>query len=319
MTAINSVHFQPNHRFFLSAFLRGWGSSDRMPRGVNDWSTPPSTEHPVPVVLIHGTWLNSYNTWSYIAPALASHGYSVFAFNYGTNPESFVGRRKSCFANGPLLDAVDEVSDYIDRVLEETGAEQVDLIGHSQGGAQSLLQVNGRDGRFGGENLRVRNIITLGCSVHGTTASGVGTAVNWLHDKLEGKVDVLKIIHSILGQCAEDQIAGSDFASYATSEGDTVPGITYTMIASKYDEIVTPWRNAFVEPVEGATVHNIKLQDDGNQRDLSDHLSMLYSPRAVDLILERLADSDSGEEGGYRRTNPAVTARVLPVLGKVGD
>ncbi|MGO1950939.1 MAG: esterase/lipase family protein [Mycobacteriaceae bacterium] len=315
---MSSTTLSPNHRSFLPAFVRGWGSPDRMPRGVNDWDTPLPEDHPVPVILIHGTWLNSYNTWSMIAPELASRGYRLFALNYGTNSESFVGRRKSCFANGPLLDAVDEIAEFIDRVLEATGAPQVDLIGHSQGSAQSLLQVSETDGRFGGADPRIRNIIGLGCSSHGTTATGIGSGTAWLRDKLDGKVDVSVILRRILGQCAEDQIVGSDATAHISGGGDTVPGVTYTMIASKYDEIVTPWRQALLEEGEGATVHNNVLQDHGNTGDKSDHMSMLYSPRSLDLILERLSDSDSGEEGAYRRDNPQVTARVLPLLGEIG-
>ncbi|HJC84204.1 MAG TPA: alpha/beta fold hydrolase [Candidatus Corynebacterium faecigallinarum] len=309
--------YTPNHRHFLPAFLRSFGSTDKMPSGVNDWDSPLSEEHPVPVVLFHGTWMSSYGTWSLIAPELANHGYRVFALNYGTNPESFLGRRKCCFANGPLLESQDEVAAFIDRVLKATGAEQVDVIGHSQGSAQTRLLLSEHEGRFAGGAPKIRNVIGIAGGGHGTTLMGIGSGLSRLRDKLEGKFDLSKLLRKTLGQCAEDQVVGSDVVAHINRNGDTVPGVTYTMIGSKYDEIVTPWRIQFLEAGEGATAHNFSVQDD-NPTDMSDHLSLLYSPRTLDLILERLSDSDSGEDGAYRRDHPMVTGRVLPLLGLIG-
>jgi triacylglycerol lipase len=309
------------HRFFLTAFLKSWGHSDPVPVGVNDWDTPLSEEHPVPVVLLHGTWMNAYGTWSMIAPALASRGYRVFALNYGSNDESFLGRRTCCFANGGLLDSSVEIAEFIDTVLERTGAQQVDVIGHSQGGAQARLLATGHDGRFAGDSPKIRNVIELAGSGHGTTMMGLGTMAAWLREKLRGKVDVSAVLRAVLGQCAEDQIVGSDVVQHINRHGDTVPGVTFTMISTRYDEVVTPWRTQFLDAGDGATVHNFCVQSDGNARDWSDHLSVCYSPRTVDLILERLTDSDSaasGDSGSYRDTHPHVVARVLPVLGMVG-
>lgn len=308
-----------SHRFFLPVFFRSWGSSTRMPAGVNDWDTPPSAEHPVPVVLIHGTWMNSYDTWAYLGPELVSRGYRVFALNYGSTDGSFVGRRKSCFGNGALRDGNHEIARFVDKVLEHTGADQVDVIGHSQGSAQTRMLVTEHGRRFAGADVpKVRNLIGLAGSGHGTTMMGLGTLAATLRDRLEGKVDVAKILRAVLGQCAEDQIVDSDTVRHINRDGDTVPGVTYTMIGTKYDQIVTPWRTQFLEPGEGATVHNLCVQSDGNSGDWSDHLSLCYSPRTLDLILERLSDSDTGEDGGYRRRTPHVTARVLPLLGRVG-
>jgi triacylglycerol lipase len=306
------------HRFFLTAFLKSWGQSDPVPAGVNDWDTPLSEDHPVPVVLLHGTWMNAYGTWSMIAPELVSRGYRVFALNYGSTDESFLGRRTCCFANGGLLDSSVEIAAFIDTVLERTGARQVDVIGHSQGGAQARLLATGHDGRFAGDSPKIRNVIELAGSGHGTTMMGLGTMAAWLREKLLGKVDVSAVLRAVLGQCAEDQIVGSDVVQQINRHGDTVPGVTFTMISTRYDEVVTPWRTQFLDPGDGATVHNHCVQSDGNAGDWSDHLSVCYSPRTLDLVLERLSDSDTGASGAYRAATPHVVARVLPVLGQIG-
>ena len=49
--------------------------------------------------------------------------------------------------------------------------------------------------------------------------------------------------------------------------GDTVPGVRYTVIATKYDEVVTPYRTQFLN---GPDVKNVLIQD-RCALDLSEH------------------------------------------------
>jgi hypothetical protein len=58
-----------------------------------------------------------------------------------------------------------------------------------------------------------------------------------------------------------------------------VPGVEYTVIQTRYDQVVTPYTSAFLS---GSNVKNILLQ---NQcvLDLDDHLSMPY---------DHIADAD---------------------------
>ncbi|MFE3185960.1 hypothetical protein ACFXKR_34565 [Streptomyces violascens] len=82
----------------------------------------------------------------------------------------------------------------------------------------------------------------------------------------------------------------SDFIKELNADGDTVPGVDYTVIATKYDEITTPWQSTFMTAGPGATVQNITLQD-GCFVDFSAHLSMTYSPRAIGLVKQALDPS----------------------------
>jgi hypothetical protein len=104
----------PEHNHFLTAFLSSQRHPRRMPAGVNDWETPLPDSGPgsVPVVLVHGTWMNSYCTWSLLAPTLAAAGYRVFAFNYGQDRSCFLGRRPACYGNAALVDAQPEVAAF---------------------------------------------------------------------------------------------------------------------------------------------------------------------------------------------------------------
>jgi hypothetical protein len=89
------------------------------------------------------------------------------------------------------------------------------------------------------------------------------------------------------------------------SGGDTVPGIAYTVIETRYDEVVTPYTSAFLT---GPDVTNITLQ---NQcpLDLTDHLEISYDPAALTDMLNAL-------DPAHPVQVPCMT--VLPLLGPAG-
>lgn len=278
-----------------------------MPSGVNDWDAPLNGR--VPVVLLHGTWLNVYNSFSLIAPALQQAGHAVFCRNYGHDSAPLTGRPSGVFATAGLRKSQREVAEFIDEVLERTGAKQVDIVGHSQGVAQARLYMSDSGGACvdNPENNKVRRLIGIGGSNHGTTLSGVASIASLL-DKA-GRADPVAL--KLLGQAALDQRLGSEAVQHLNRMGDTVPGVDYTMICSRFDQIVTPWKSQKLTAGPGATVKNILLQT-GNIKDFSDHLAILYSPRVVDLVLEALHDGDEN----YRDTHPEVSSWVVPWFGE---
>ncbi len=300
---------------FVPAFLKSLRHPDWMPEGITPLPrrftprTTPADPDRVPVVLIHGTWLNAYNTWAWLAPRLAAAGYQVFAFNYGHDTSHLSGRHKAVFGSAPLLEAQKEVAAFIDAVLAYTGARQVDLIGHSQGAAQARLYLTdsgGADPRDPSRN-KVRRLIGIGPSNHGTTASGSLTLSKFF-DPL-GIFD--GVVRRFLGQAALDQRVGSKAMAHINRFGDTVPGVDYTMICSRFDQVVTPWRTQRLKAGPGARVRNVLVQT-GNIKDFSDHLSILYSPRVLDLILEALSPNPED----YRSAHPTVTGGMLPGFGQ---
>ena len=101
-------------------------AEDPSPPGANDWSCQPSAGHPVPVVLVHGTFENMFDNWSFVSPALKADGYCVFALNYGGSAP--------IAGTGPIADSARELADFVARVRAATGAARVSLVGHSQGG-----------------------------------------------------------------------------------------------------------------------------------------------------------------------------------------
>src|SRR6478609_7715072 len=101
------------------------------PPGANDWSCKPTAAHPRPVVLVHGTFADMSNSWQAISPLLKNNGYCVFALDYG----SYAGSGAiGVYGTGEIPDSAAELNAFVDQVRAATGAAEVDVVGHSQGG-----------------------------------------------------------------------------------------------------------------------------------------------------------------------------------------
>ncbi|MGY2062511.1 esterase/lipase family protein, partial [Nocardia gipuzkoensis] len=73
----------PAQNSWLTATARGLTQPDAAPPGTNDWGCRPTRAHPEPIVLVHGTWVNAYETFAYLSGPLKNAGYCVFTLNYG--------------------------------------------------------------------------------------------------------------------------------------------------------------------------------------------------------------------------------------------
>lgn len=259
-----------------AAFVGGTLQPEASPPGANDWTCRPTAAHPRPVVLLHATFTNAHMNWSMLSPQLKNAGYCVFAPNYGGEPGvPFKARRH-------IPDSAREIARYVDRVLDATGARQVDLVGHSQGGGvlpRWYLRFEGGTNPAKPKRNKVRRLIGLAPSNHGATVSGLGT--------LTTELGLNRPVSLVAGQAYEDQMVGSEVHTTLDRGGDTQPGVAYTVIATRYDEVVTPYHNQFLTPGPGATVRNITLQDVCPQ-DRSEHISIAYDSNASQLVINAL-------------------------------
>ncbi|MFE2283720.1 esterase/lipase family protein [Streptomyces sp. NPDC059443] len=274
----------PEQDDFLPAMVHSILHLDIDPPSANDWNCRPSAAHPRPVVLVHGTYENRYNNWARMSPELKAQGYCVYALDYGDTDDAGVALAPTVKGYGDIKKSSKELAAFVDKVLAASGSGQVDLVGHSQGGtlARWYLKADGGANPADPSKNKVKKVVELGATNHGTTMSGFTTLADKLH--------ILEAGAKPLGEAGVQQYVKSDFIKELNADGDTVPGVDYTVIATKYDEITTPWQTTFMTAGPGATVQNITLQE-GCFVDFSAHLSMSYSPRAIGLVKQALDPS----------------------------
>ncbi|MGK5638355.1 esterase/lipase family protein [Streptomyces sp. URMC 126] len=242
--------------------------------GGNDFHCAPSREHPRPVVLVHGMFENRYDNWTWMAPQIAAAGYCVYAPNYGHESRSAAGRVPGVNGTEDIRVSSRELAVFVDRVRAVTGANQVDIVGHSLGGVVPRQYL-----KFDGGRGKVHTLVSLGATNHGTDTVRLAA--------LGEPFGLGDVTAPLLGPSFAQQATGSSFLRELNAGGDTVSGVHYTSIATRHDLLSTPYRTAFLTAGPGATVENITLQD-GCEADLSSHTSMVTSNRSVDLVLNAL-------------------------------
>ncbi|MEU3175152.1 MULTISPECIES: triacylglycerol lipase [unclassified Streptomyces] len=220
--------------------------------GWNDYSCKPSADHPRPVVLVHGTFGNSVDNWLGLAPYLTHRDYCVFSLDYGQldGVPFFHGL-------GPIEESAQQLDAFVGKVLAATGATKADIVGHSQGGMMPRHYL-----KFLGGADEVNALVGIAPSNHGTTLAGFTDLLPYF----PGVGDLLTEATPALAQ----QVAGSDFLTRLNAGGDTVPGVRYTVIATRYDQVVTPYRSQYLS---GPNVRNVLLQD-LCPVDLSEHVAI---------------------------------------------
>ncbi|MGZ6695078.1 MAG: esterase/lipase family protein [Solirubrobacteraceae bacterium] len=239
------------------------------PPGANVPCTP-SAAHPYPVVLVHGPAENMFDNWQSMSPALALAGYCVYALNYGSYDGSGTA---GIYGLAPIAQSAQELATEVDAVLAQTGASKVDLVGHSQGGMMPRDYMK----RLGGA-AKVDDLVAISPSNHGTT--------NPLAPPL-----------GLTCPACAQQAAGSSFITQLNS-GDETPGSAdFTNIATRYDEVVTPYTSDFLA-ADGNAVTNVLLQDDCPS-DTAEHLRTPNDPPVISITLNALSRSGPADPG-YR-------------------
>ncbi|APT93562.1 lipase [Corynebacterium phocae] len=246
------------------------------PRGIFEdfWDARPSAHSPWPVILLHGT-TDAKGVWQLLGQELRAEGWAVFAPDYGHR------------ATSPIAESVKQVASYIDAVMAVTGAEKVILIGHSQGGVVARAWLHG-PGRG-----RVKHVICLGSPNHGTTQGGILSPLLAMRHQ---EYIMRSLIDSYFGPAGQEQVVGSPTLDRLNAEGDTIPGVSYTCIATKQDTVVVPPETCFLDPGDtGAEVDNLYVQDIERLAVVT-HMDMPMDRRVRAIVratLKRLA----GQEG----------------------
>lgn len=221
------------------------------PAGANDWSCEPSAERPTPVVIVHGTFGDRRSLLDRLSGAMVTEGYCVFSLDYGNR------------GTGDIRVSARQLKRFVATVLQATGAAQVSMVGHSQGGMMPRHYI-----RFLGGERYVDDLVGLAPSNHGTTIIGSG----------EGA--------SALCPACSQQAAGSPFLT-RLNRGDETPGeVSYTQVITRYDEVVVPAVSGFL--AEGPRTTNLAIQD-LCAGDLAEHVLIPMSSTAIAVVLDALA------------------------------
>ena len=216
------------------------------PPGAND---PDCRSERPPVILVHGTFEDMTMSWNHLSPVLREQGYCPWALDYG-------GR-----ATGPVPESADEIAAFVDAVRAQTGAAKVSIVGHSQGGMQGRYVALLR-----GRADVLDDVVGIAPPSHGTTtplAPHAGTFADC--------------------PACIDQMAGSPVMQELGAAGEAPPPVSYTVISTRYDQVVTPYRS---QALAGAT--NVVVQD-ACPLDPSDHVGLQYDPVAIQWVLNALA------------------------------
>ncbi len=200
--------------------------------GNNDFSCKPSAAHPDPVVLLHGGFANKDEDLNFLQASLAAQGYCTFSLTYGT-----IGGFPYVGGLAPTAQSGIQIANFINQVQAATGAAKIDLVGHSTGAFMSLYVP-----KLDGVANEIGKVVAIAPPTQGLSGYGFLT----LAQDVIGSAELSQIEQS-LGTNNFDNLAVGSAGVNALDNGPiTQPGITYTIIVSQSDEIVTPWQNSFV-------------------------------------------------------------------------
>ncbi|MFT4125036.1 MAG: lipase [Gordonia sp. (in: high G+C Gram-positive bacteria)] len=262
--------------------------------GTNDDTCRPSAAHPRPVLLVHGSGGGRQTNWATLAAVLVREGYCVFAPTYGVLaaawPLSALG------GLGPKLDSAWDVKTFADHVLAVTGAAQLDVVGHSLGTEIPTYWMKYLGGRG-----KVAHYVSL--APYWRQGPDEDDARGAMIGQFQQRLGIARR-HPDCPECTSPP-ADLDFNRAVRRPTPYLPGVRYTNIVTRDDEIVTPYSVGLLPGPPGTSVTNIVVQN-GCPADHSDHLSLVANRRSAALVLNAL-------DPAHPRPVPCVPVR--PVVG----
>jgi triacylglycerol lipase len=175
-----------------------------------------------PVVFVHGYGgsivgdISSYINWVYYVERLKAEGYSTHVITLDDA------------AMQDITTSADQLNQFVQKVLAETGAEKVDLVCHSEGGLVARYFVQKLGGR-----ANVDDLITISTPHRGLAVASITP-----------------------GEASRQMEIGSDFLQLLNNNNPTPGVVDYTAIFSNDDGMVYPAENAFYEGALNINTNN---------------------------------------------------------------
>lgn len=263
----------------VATALYKYAAAPNSTAGANDWTCKPTAERPNPVVLLPGTFFNHGANFVKAGPRLKNNGFCTFALNYGQTSASF-GRVGGL---GSIKNSAAQLDDFVTKVLNATGAKKVDIVGHSQGGNVPIWWIK----KMGGAN-KTAHYVGWAPSSRGTDLNGLVTLGSSLG--IMGFVTGVSNVGQFPG--VTDQTSTSDYTEelFPNGSSDVPAGPKYTVIATKYDRVVTPYTR---QTLSGVDVENIVLQD-RCPGDAAGHVGLFNDHPTMQLTVNALTDGAKG-------------------------
>src|SRR4029079_7481999 len=132
---------------------------------------------------------------------------------------------------------------------------------------------------------KVGSLVGLAPSNHGTDLFGLidfGYTIGTVFPALMPSISLALSFGGL--PAAADQMVGSRLMQKMATLPDTVAGVKYTTIVTKYDEGGTPYRSPLLHVAHGT---NLALQDKCD-KDHADHIAVAFDHIALQYVLNAL-------------------------------
>ena len=268
------------------------------PPGANNWSCKPSAAHPMPVILVHGTFADMSDSWQALSPLLYDNGYCVFALNYGSyNGSGSLG----VYATGDIAQSAEQLSTLREqgpgRDRRQEGRPRRSLAGRHDAALLHQVPRRGLEGEHARRASRRR------------TTARRSTACS--RSRATSRVAARSRAPTV--RRARSRRRDRRFITNLNAGGETAPGVNYTVIESDNDEVVTPYTSAFLAPAPNVT--NILLQSQCSL-DQGEHLSMPYDHIADADVLTALDPGASAASGVHAGAAGVRRMSARPLSGR---
>jgi triacylglycerol lipase len=178
-----------------------------------------------PIILVHGVSFRDdvplIKYWGNLPKIMQKHGARI----YLSHTNAFASHVENAI----------QLRDRVLEILEETGAEKVNLIAHSKGGIESRYMIS----RLGMEG-RVASLTTIATPHRGTCIAD--TIINWLKMKklIQPSVEVLRTLAGFIGDTDPDPLIagmslGPAYMELFNQSVPDMPGVYYQSYGSVVD------------------------------------------------------------------------------------